>query len=44
MAEVPIQYAARSLELMIFEMENALDLRVPLKVEGNIGKSWEEAK
>jgi len=42
--EASIDDADRAMEILIHEMENAYDTKVPLSVEAHMGASWYEAK
>ena len=42
--EVPPEELAELKDLVRVQMENAVSLTVPLKVDINIGQSWYEAK
>jgi DNA polymerase-1 len=42
--EVPAEELEEMKSLVRVQMENAVQLSVPLKVDVNIGKSWYEAK
>ena len=42
--EAPTEEAKRAAEILKYEMENAVQLKVPLTVEVNCGKTWYEAK
>ena len=41
--EVPEKEIETAEPLITYEMENALDLSVPIKVDTGIGKNWFEA-
>ncbi len=41
--EVPLEEKLTMEKLVCHEMENALTLRVPLKVDVNFGSNWSEA-
>jgi len=41
--EVPKDELDTIKNLVIYEMENAMDLNVPIKVDSNYGKNWYEA-
>ena len=38
--EAPAQEAQKALEILTEEMENACQMKVKLRADGNIGKSW----
>ena len=42
--EAPEQEAEKAAEILKYEMENAVQLKVPLTVEVHSGKDWYEAK
>ena len=42
--EAPESEANRAAEILKYEMEHAVELKVPLTVEVHVGKSWYEAK
>ena len=42
--EAPLSEAEKVKEILEYEMENAVNLTVPMKAEANIGENWYLAK